>query len=116
MPRHASLSQAWLDYIEADPLFYRGGIKFGPGQVLIEATDQLLGQMEEVVSPLLVLHGTEDKVVLVEGSRQLVRRAGSRDKQLVEVAGSGHHLLLDQPDRVQATLFDWIQDRIPGLN
>ena len=115
MPRHASLSQAWLDYIEADPLFYRGGIKFGPGQVLIEATDQLLGQMEEVVSPLLVLHGTEDKVVLVEGSRQLVRRAGSRDKQLVEVevAGVGHHILLDLPARVQSTILDWIVERVP---
>ena len=78
-----------------------------------EATDQLVGGMEDVVSPLLVLHSPEDKVALVEGSRQLVRRAGSRDKQLVEVAGAGHHLLLDQPDRVQATILDWIQDRIP---
>ena len=109
------LSQAWLDYIETDPLFYRGGIKFGPGQVLIEATDQLMGQMEEVVSPLLVMHEQEDKVVLVEGSRQLVRRASSRDKQLVEVAGLGvgHHILLDLPARVQATILDWIVDRVP---
>ena len=72
--------------------------------------------MEEVVSPLLVLHSPEDQVVLVEGSRQLVRRAGSRDKQLVEVEGARHHLLLDQPDRVQATILDWVQDRLPGLN
>ena len=71
--------------------------------------------MEEVVSPLLVLHSPEDGVVLVEGSRQLVRRAGSRDKQLVEVEGAGHHLLLDQPARVEATILDWIRHRIPGL-
>ena len=85
---HLCNTQAWQNYIKADPLFYRGGIKFGSGNMIGEATDQLVGRMEDVVSPLLVLHSPEDKVVLVEGSRQLVRRAGSKDKRLVEEAGA----------------------------
>ena len=44
---------------KGQPFFYQGGIKFGPAQVLFKAMYQLMSQMEEVVSPLLVLHSTE---------------------------------------------------------
>ena len=112
--KYVSLSQVWRNYIRTDPLFYQGGIKFGPAKVLLDATDQVLSRMEEVVSPLLVLHSPEDKVVLFEGSKQLVRRAGSSDKQLVEVTGAGHTLLLDQPARVETIILNWILDRVSG--
>ena len=45
----------------------------------------------------------------------MIRRAGSTDKQLVEVPGAGPTLLLDQSVRMQATILNWILDRIPGL-
>ena len=56
---YALLLQVWQNYIQGQPFFYQGGIKFGPAQVLFKAMYQLMSQMEEVVSPLLVLHSTE---------------------------------------------------------
>jgi len=40
--------------------------------------------------PLLVLHGTEDKLVPFEQGQTVFRLAGSSDKSLVELAGIGH--------------------------
>jgi hypothetical protein len=54
-------------------------------QAVLEAMDRVTANMEEVKVPLLVLHGGEDTVNLVRGSRELVRRAGTADRQLIEV-------------------------------
>ena len=42
-----------------------------------------------------MLTGSEDNTTYTEGSKALVKGAGSRDKQYLELAGWKHHLLLD---------------------
>ena len=48
-----------------------------------------------VTQPLLVLHGTEDRLVPIAQGRDLVARAGSADKALVGLEGADHALTLD---------------------
>jgi alpha-beta hydrolase superfamily lysophospholipase len=64
---------------------YNGGLKFWQAQAMLAAIDQVKADMEKVRVPLLVLHGEEDTVNLVRGSQELVRRAGTADKKLIEV-------------------------------
>ena len=82
-------SKAWQQYIENDPLFYHGGYKFGAAQVfnisysiicwlemkwkqvVMNSMDWAVGHMEDLRMPLLILHGIDDKLSLLSGSRWL---------------------------------------------
>jgi alpha-beta hydrolase superfamily lysophospholipase len=50
-------------------------------------------QMEGITLPLLVLHGTADKVTEPGGSEDMLRRAKSSDKSLKLYPGLAHDLL-----------------------
>jgi len=63
--------------------------------------------------PLLVLHGSADRMVPPEGSRRFVAEVGQADKRLIEYGGAYHALLADREGgRVLADLAAWIAARI----
>ena len=97
--------------MRSDPLLYHGGYKFGPTQIMFQAIDALKSRMERIRVPLLVLHGEQDELVLLSGSKELVSRAGTRDKYLEVVPGAGHHLLLERLDWVKERILNWILDK-----
>jgi lysophospholipase len=70
--------------------------------------------METNQTPLLVLHGTADKVTPPAGSQQLYNRAGSHDRTLKMYHGL-YHDLLHEPEswRVSRDILDWIEARSP---
>jgi len=109
--KKAVKSKSWQRYIRNDPLMYHGGYKFAAAQVLIDGTEWALRHLQELKTPLLVLHGVEDEMVLVSGSRELVKRARSRDKGLVMIPNASHHVLLDRPTLVENTLLEWVVQR-----
>ena len=49
-------------------------ILFCTGQSIGEAGDTLKERMESIRTPLLVLHGEEDKINLLSGSKELLKR------------------------------------------
>lgn len=50
-----------------------------------------LGQISAVVTPLMILHGTQDALIPIEMGRQLYAAAPSEHKQFVQVQGGGHN-------------------------
>ncbi len=67
--------------------------------------------------PLLVLHGTADRLTSPEGGRRLVQAAGSPDKELRLYDGSYHELLNESPadrDRVTDDIVAWLGARAGG--
>jgi len=46
--------------------------------------------IQNLQQPLLILHGTEDRLVPIAQSERLIDAAGSASKRLVQVKGSGH--------------------------
>lgn len=68
--------------------------------------------MESFTLPLLILHGTADKVNPIEGSRELAARARSADKTL-KIYDGLYHDLLNEPERdqVASDVLDWIRAR-----
>jgi alpha-beta hydrolase superfamily lysophospholipase len=68
---------------------------------------------EQVRVPLLILHGTADRVAAVEGSRELFQRAGTADKTLRLYPGL-YHEVLNEPEKEQvlADLIAWIDRRV----
>lgn len=81
-----------------DPLVHHGGIPLGTGAEVIKAVAEVDARMEEVRVPLLIFHGTADRLAAVEGSKRLYARASSSDKTLRLCEGLFHEVF-NEPER-----------------
>jgi acylglycerol lipase len=84
--------------------------------VSFQATaEECLARAGDVTLPLLVVHGTADKMVSAEGSRMFFDKAGSSQKTLKLFGGLYHETMNELPKDRQVVLdviSDWIRDRL----
>ena len=101
-----------IDDFKNDPLVFHGRFPVRAGAEILRAARQVQSQMESVQVPLLILHGTGDRVTSVEGSRQLYARAASTDKTLKLYEGL-YHDLFHEPEKEQVTsdVIRWFNTR-----
>jgi acylglycerol lipase len=96
----------------ADPLFHRRGTARLSTEVTA-AIDRVQRGAAAFELPLLVMHGSEDRMVPPDGSRLFAARAGSPDKQLIEYPGAYHALFADlDRERPLTDLTAWIEARL----
>lgn len=96
-----------------DPLVHHGAIPARTGAELLLAMARIERGRAGLRVPLLVYHGTADKLTEPEGSRQFGQHAGSPDKTLTLHEGSYHETMNDlDRDRVINALIDWIEKRV----
>ena len=95
-----SQDKAVVDAYVNDPLVYRGKIKARLGAELIKAIQSLPSQMLRISLPILVMHGTADRLSDPRGSEKLYDRAGSEDKTLKLYDGFCHEIF-NEPGREQ---------------
>ena len=82
---------------------------------MARADDRLAEAFPRIVLPVLILHGTADKVTRPAGSEQFHRDAGSTDKTLKLYDGHAHDLLSDVgKDAVMADIVGWLHARLPA--
>jgi alpha-beta hydrolase superfamily lysophospholipase len=97
-----------LREVLADPLFHRRGT----ARLSTEVTAAIERVQEHAPGfplPVLVMHGSADRMVPPDGSRQFVARVARPDKRLIEYDGAYHALLADlERERVLAGLVGWI--------
>lgn len=100
------------EQILADPLFHRRGT----ARLSTEVTGSIArvqAGADSLKVPLLVLHGSDDRMVPPAGSRLFATRAGSPDKRLIEYPGGYHALFADfGREQVLADVAEWIEARI----
>ncbi|MEQ8294726.1 MAG: alpha/beta hydrolase [Roseovarius sp.] len=81
---------------------------------MVRGNGRLAREFGRITLPLLILHGTRDKVTLPAGSEAFARAAGSGDKTLKLYDGHYHDLLADLgKEAVLQDIIDWIVPRIP---
>ena len=104
-----SRDQAVVNAYINDPLVYRGKIRARLGAELIRVMQELRQQMPKIGLPLLIMHGTADRLSDPRGSRMLYQGAGSRDKTLKLYDGF-HHEIFNEPEkgRVLADMESWL--------
>ncbi|CAB3794308.1 Monoacylglycerol lipase [Paraburkholderia ultramafica] len=96
-----------------DPLVHHGAIPARTGAELLLAMARIERGRASLRMPLLVYHGTADKLTEPEGSREFGQHAGSPDKTLTLHEGSYHETMNDlDRDRVIGALIDWIEKRV----
>ncbi|HUQ05310.1 MAG TPA: lysophospholipase [Kofleriaceae bacterium] len=118
-PDHAGFSRRAeiVREMNSDPLIEQGK---GPARTARAATDgaeRVWAAAERMRVPLLVEHGTADRLTAPSGSRDLVARAGSSDKTL-RIHDGLFHDLLREPDgageRVTGEIIAWIEAHSGG--
>ncbi len=104
--------QVVADY-KADPLVHRGRVPAGIGKALLLVGEQMPQLAASITAPLLVVHGEDDSLVDVDGSRSLVQHVGSRDVEL-KVYPQLFHEVFNEPERDQVLddVVAWIQARL----
>ncbi len=92
-----------------DPLVFTGKISAGLGAALIGAMERFPARYSELTLPVLVMHGTDDQLADIAGSRALVAGATNADVTSHYYDGLYHEIFNEpEQDRVLADLVAWI--------
>ena len=97
----------------ADPMVHHGKLPAGIARALIGVGETMPARAPALTSPLLIVHGEQDKLIPVQGSRHLMECVGSQDKHLT-VYPELYHEVFNEPERA-AVLDDvasWIEARL----
>jgi acylglycerol lipase len=96
----------------ADALVHHGNPTLALSVTLLLQMDRLLGRARELRLPLLVLHGTADRVCDPAGSRALEASAGTPDLTVRWYEGLWHEVFHEPGrERPLADLRDWLDAR-----
>ncbi len=83
---------------------------------MVRADERLEREFPLITLPVLILHGTLDKITKPSGSQFFYDTAGSTDKTLKLYEGHFHDLLNDTgKEQVMADIQAWIDARIPAV-
>jgi acylglycerol lipase len=99
--------------LNADPLLANESQPSETVAELVRADELLKKSFGQITLPLLIMHGTADKVTSPSGSKEFYERAGSSDKTLKLYEGHFHDLLADVGrQQVMADIQTWIDARV----
>ncbi len=87
------------DY-ESDVLNHNGKVRARTGAEMLGAVQRVVDGLPEVTLPVLVMHGTADRLVPPAGSRLVDERIGSSDKTLKLYDGL-YHEIFNEPEQEQ---------------
>ncbi|BBX98734.1 alpha/beta hydrolase [Mycobacterium lacus] len=96
-----------------DPLVYHGKVPAGLGRALLQVGETMPQRAAALTAPLLVVHGSDDRLIPVDGSRRLVECVGSSDVELKVYPGL-YHEVFNEPERDQVLddVVSWILQRL----
>jgi len=97
----------------SDPLVYHGRVPAGIGRALLQVGETMPRRAPALHAPLLVVHGSDDRLIPVDGSRRLVECVGSTDVELKVYPGL-YHEVFNEPERDQVLddVVSWITKRL----
>ena len=82
---------------------------------MVGGDERLEREFPLITLPVLIMHGTADKVTRPSGSQFFYDKAGSTDKTLKLYEGHVHDLLNDLgKETVMADVTAWIEAHLPG--
>lgn len=110
---HLSRDPAVVAQAKADPLNVHRRIRARPGHEMVRAAASIRARMDALAVPLLVFHGTDDRITDARGSIALYARAASDDKTLRLYEGL-YHETFNEPEKAQvlAELAAWLDEHL----
>ena len=97
----------------ADPLVFHGKLPAGIARALLSVGETMPQRAAVLTAPLLVVHGEQDKLIPVDGSRHLLECVASEDAHL-KVYPELYHEVFNEPERavVLDDVASWIEVRV----
>lgn len=98
---------------QADPLVWHGKVPAGIAGELIRVGETMPARAHAIDRPLLVVHGSDDRLVHYRGSERLVEAVASDDVHLKVYPGL-YHEVFNEPERamVLGDVLSWLDARI----
>ena len=104
--------RAVIETVLADPLFHRRGTARLSTEVT-RAIERVQAGAADLEVPLLLLHGSADRMVPPDGSREFFRKVRYPDRDLREYPDAYHGLFADIGyERVLADVEQWMEARL----
>jgi len=104
-----SHDKAVVEAYDNDPLVYRGKVTARLGAEMLSLMSKVEVQLPSITLPMLILQGSDDRLVNQAGARILYEKAGSKDKTLKIYEGF-YHEVHNEPGnaRVFADMEAWL--------
>src|SRR5690606_36795726 len=83
---------AWEAYLE-DPLILRERVQFGLFVAIAHGLQMIVGRAAAIDHPILLLHGSADRLCSAEGAREFVEASSSPDITIKIYEGGRHEML-----------------------
>ena len=111
-PANLSRLPTEVEAYRNDPLVFHGKATARTVLELFRGREAIEGAANLTV-PLLLIHGSEDRIADPSASGELSRRTGSTDVTFELVAGGMHELLNDlEQERIRERIGDWLEARL----
>ncbi len=102
-------NQAFVDAYINDALVYHGKIPARTGAELARMWKTLPGQLAKLTLPMLIMHGSADRLANPRGSTLLHEQARSKDKTLTVYEGFYHEIFNESDcEQVMADMEAWL--------
>ena len=96
-----------------DPLNYTDKMYAASGYHLLRQMRKIESQLNKIKTPLLIMHGTDDKLAELQGSQLLYASAKSTDKEFVQLKNYKHEITKDVDHEVVLdTMIKWMDERM----
>lgn len=114
-PKWVSRDQNIIQMYEEDPLNWHGGLKARWAVEMLRTMYNIQANVENITWPIFVLHGSEDKLCEISGSRLINEQASSSDNTL-KVYPGGYHQVHNEPEgqgeEAVNDITQWIKARL----
>lgn len=109
-PAYVSRDPEVVKAYERDPLVYRGPIPARTAAELLDGMEQVGAHAHELQLPVLVQHGTADRLVPLAAVQPIYQRLGLQRRRTVHLYDGLYHEVYNEPERerVFRDLVNWL--------
>ncbi len=110
---HISRVRSFQNELDWDPWCYHGPLRARAGWQLVKALSEIELRVAEIELPLLLLYGSEDRIVSLREVEGIYRQWGGKDRTLTIMKGL-YHDVLNEPERQEAIdgIIPWLTARL----
>lgn len=106
----ATRDDAMIARDDADTTLYRGRVRARTGNEVLKTQRHVLESIEQISLPILLLHGSDDRIIDPKASEIVYEGVRSKEKERIVFPGL-YHEVFNEPerDKVFKTVFSWIE-------
>ena len=83
------------------------------GEMFVKGVKYLNKNINNFTTPIIYIHGTDDKIVVPEASIEMMKKIKSTDKTIKLYEGEYHEILNDyNREIVIKDILDWLNERV----